>query len=105
MDSLNTVIRCGACPWPPMPSPINLKGDWLYEWGGAQRWLSSSAEVEDVRLAAASAGGHATLYRNSDQRQAVFHPLSPGLMKIHQQLKAAFDPHGILNPGRMYSGL
>jgi hypothetical protein len=23
-------------------------------------------------------------------------------MKIHRRLKDAFDPHGILNPGRMY---
>jgi FAD/FMN-containing dehydrogenase len=23
-------------------------------------------------------------------------------MKIHRRLKAAFDPAGILNPGRMY---
>ena len=86
-------------------APMNLEGDWLYEWGGAQRWLSGSAKAEDVRLAAAGAGGHATLYRSSGHRQDVFHPLSPGLMKIHQQLKSAFDPHGILNHGRMYSGL
>jgi glycolate oxidase FAD binding subunit len=86
-------------------SPLNLAGDWLYEWGGALRWLSSEAATEEIRSAAASVGGHATLYRNGDQRQEVFHPLSSGLMKIHKQLKRAFDPRGILNPGRMYSGL
>jgi glycolate oxidase FAD binding subunit len=31
--------------------------------------------------------------------------LDPVLMNLHRRLKAAFDPAGILNPGRMYAGL
>jgi len=27
------------------------------------------------------------------------------LLTIHQRLKAAFDPAGILNPGRLYQGI
>jgi len=34
----------------------------------------------------------------------VFQPLEPGLEKLSRRLKAAFDPAGILNPGRMYPG-
>ena len=33
----------------------------------------------------------------------VFHPLSPALMTIHRNLKHAFDPAGIFNPGRLYN--
>jgi glycolate oxidase FAD binding subunit len=55
-----------------------------------------------VRAAAEAAGGHATLFRGGDKSQGVFHPLKPALMKVHQRLKAAFDPAGVLNAGRMY---
>ena len=30
-------------------------------------------------------------------------PLSPALLALHRRLKKAFDPRGILNPGRLYA--
>lgn len=81
--------------------PMLLDGKWLYEWGGALRWLISSAPASEIRKAAEAAGGHAMLYGGADFDE-VFHPLPAGLKKIHQELKLAFDPKGILNPGRMY---
>ena len=35
----------------------------------------------------------------------VFQPLDPPLAALTAKLKAAFDPAGILNPGRMYPGV
>jgi glycolate oxidase FAD binding subunit len=35
----------------------------------------------------------------------VFQPLDPSLMALTAGLKRAFDPVGILNPGRMYPGV
>jgi glycolate oxidase FAD binding subunit len=35
----------------------------------------------------------------------VFDPPPPPLMALTRRLKAAFDPAGILNPGRMYAGI
>jgi len=35
----------------------------------------------------------------------VFHPLPAPLMALQRNLKKAFDPAGILNPGRLYAGL
>jgi hypothetical protein len=35
----------------------------------------------------------------------VFQPLSPPVERLTRGLKAAFDPAGILNPGRMYANL
>jgi hypothetical protein len=34
-----------------------------------------------------------------------FSPLPPALLALHQRLKAALDPRGILNPGRLYRDL
>ena len=48
------------------------------------------------------AGGHATLFRGGDKSVGVFQPLAPALAKIHERLKAGFDPSNVFNPGRMY---
>jgi len=85
--------------------PLALPGQQLIEWGGALRWLKSSSDVKTIRDAAARAGGHATLFRGGDKTLGVFHPLPPALMKLHRNLKQAFDPSGILNPGRLYPDL
>ncbi|MFP3873110.1 MAG: glycolate oxidase subunit GlcE [Thiohalophilus sp.] len=82
--------------------PLPFKGKWLYEWGGAQRWLVADEPADKVRQMVAKAGGHATLYRGDRDNIEVFHPLPAPLMKLHRNLKQAFDPKGIFNPGRMY---
>lgn len=40
-----------------------------------------------------------------DAIPAVFQPLPPALLALHRRLKAAIDPRGILNPGRIYPEL
>jgi glycolate oxidase FAD binding subunit len=90
---------------PSVTPPLALSGKQLIEWGGALRWLSSKADARTVREAAAQAGGHATLFRASDKSAGVFTPLAPPLAKINRNLKQAFDPAGIFNPGRMYPHL
>jgi glycolate oxidase FAD binding subunit len=86
-------------------TPLDLPGQQLIEWGGALRWLKSAADAKMIRDAAARSGGHATLFRGGDRSKGVFHPLPPVLMKLHRNLKQAFDPAGILNPGRLYPEL
>jgi len=79
--------------------------DWFIGWGGAQRWLKTDMSAARVFEAAQSAGGHATLFRSHEKPDAVFAPMPTALMHLHQRLKTAFDPQGILNPGRMYAAL
>ncbi len=86
-------------------APIELPGEHLIEWGGALRWVRTRADAPAVRAAAAEAGGHATLFRAADKSAGAFAPLEPVAMRLHRNLKAAFDPAGILNPGRMYPEL
>jgi glycolate oxidase FAD binding subunit len=82
----------------------DLGGEQLVEWGGGLRWLAAGDRMDPqrVRLWAAANGGHATLFRAADKSAGVFQPLTATLQSLHQRLKAAFDPHGILNRGRLY---
>jgi glycolate oxidase FAD binding subunit len=82
-------------------------GDTLVEWGGAQRWLVCTTPLEpaSVREWASRHGGHATLFRAPDKQAGTFHPLPAPLQSLHERLKQVFDPHRILNPGRMYATL
>ena len=98
-----------ACLWrlavPATAPPLGLPGEQLVEWGGAQRWLCSGAPAAGVRETVAAVGGHATLLRGRDKSAGVFTPLSPPLARIHRELKRAFDPDRVFNPGRLYPDL
>jgi len=82
---------------------LGLVGDTMIEWGGALRWLRTQAAAPLLREAAARAGGHATLYRAVEKPDGAFTPLAPVSHRMHRGLKAAFDPAGIFNPGRLYA--
>ena len=84
----------------------------LYDWSGGLIWLEtppiSDAGAVEIRRTLAEFGGHATLIRADAAARAgidVFQPLEPGLMALTTNVKRAFDPVGILNPGRMYAGI
>lgn len=81
-----------------------------YDWSGGLVWIevpaSADAGSSDIRRAIAVHGGHATLIRAEPQVRAnidVFQPQTPTLERLTRGLKSAFDPQGILNPGRMYA--
>ncbi len=84
----------------------------LFDWGGGLVWLAiddaPDAGESAVRAAVAAAGGHATLVRADSPTRAareVFQPQPPGLAALTARIKRAFDPAGVLNPGRMYAGV
>jgi glycolate oxidase FAD binding subunit len=87
------------------PRPPRL----LFDWAGGLVWATlpplADTWVHDV---ARAAQGHARLVRSTAlvaPEVECFTPLDPVSRRLHTQLKAAFDPAGILNPGRMYAGL
>jgi glycolate oxidase FAD binding subunit len=90
---------------PSTAAPLNLEGKQLIEWHGALRWLKSTEKASAVRETARRLKGHATLFRAADKSAGCFAPLEPVTARLHRSLKAAFDPHGVLNPGRMYAGI
>jgi glycolate oxidase FAD binding subunit len=84
----------------------------LYDWGGGLVWIAGGEGPDGgaaaIRAALPARGGHATLIRAPEAIRNtvdVFQPLSEPVMALTQKLKAAFDPIGILNPGRMYAGV
>jgi glycolate oxidase FAD binding subunit len=95
----------------PATPPLPIDGSWLLDWGGAQRWLYSDEDVAAIRHRVDLAGGHVTVFRGGDRQNGIFQPLqifqplSGPLLKIHQRLKASFDPKNIFNRGRLYTNL
>jgi glycolate oxidase FAD binding subunit len=85
--------------------PLRLPGRQLIEWGGALRWLKSDGPPQAMRETASRARGHATLFRAERRAGEAFSPLGEVQMRVHRELKAVFDPAGILNPGRLYAAL
>lgn len=84
----------------------------LYDWAGGLVWLevapSADAGAADIRRVVASHGGHATLIRADAAVRAavdVFQPPAPVADRITRGIKEAFDPAGVLNPGRMYADM
>jgi glycolate oxidase FAD binding subunit len=99
-------FRAGVPLWrlsmPQAAAPLALPHAQLVDWGGAQRWVAGELDAATVRPAVEKAGGHASRFRNHADAPDVFHPLQAPILKIHRRLKEAFDPAGILNPGRLY---
>jgi glycolate oxidase FAD binding subunit len=82
-----------------------------FDWGGGLVWLAgpgTTAAHEAVQTAAHNAGGNWMLVQGPETLRAAVDVIPPEpepLARITRRVKAAFDPHGILNPGRLYAGL
>lgn len=83
-----------------------------YEWSGGLLWLelppSSDASVTELRRVLAEFEADSMLMRAPRPVRSsieVFHPLPLTKMNLVRALKKAFDPAGVLNPGRMYAGV
>jgi len=84
--------------------------DAFLDWSGGLVWLAlpvgPDAREKSVREVVGRAGGHAMLFRAPDplrETVPVFHPQEVAKAALTKRIKAAFDPAGVLNPGRMYA--
>jgi glycolate oxidase FAD binding subunit len=80
--------------------------DVYYDWQGGLIWMrmEGDPEAELVRRGIKALGGHAMLIRADAGTRAavpVFEPQPSALAALTKRLKEQFDPHDILNPGRM----
>jgi glycolate oxidase FAD binding subunit len=92
-----------------------LDAGWYLDWGGGLLWVAV-AGAEDggaavirgaIRGPDGRGTGHATLVRGPlamRRSVPVFEPQAPQLAALSARVKLGFDPHRILNPGRMVEG-
>jgi glycolate oxidase FAD binding subunit len=77
--------------------PHALPGDALYDWAGGLAWLVTEEPAEKVRAVVRDLGGHALCLRGAE----AFGRREGALGALQDRVKSAFDPLGVLNPGRM----
>ncbi len=81
--------------------------DAYYDWQGGLVWMRMEADPEAALLRGymkALGGGHAELLRATPAARAAtpaFEPQAPGVALLSARVKAALDPQGIFNPGKM----
>jgi glycolate oxidase FAD binding subunit len=87
------------------------EGEVIYDWGGGLIWAAlppkADAQAALVRRRVNAAGGHAMLFRASEDVRRnvdVFHPQPIGLAALGERVRRGFDPKAILNRGRMIRG-
>jgi glycolate oxidase FAD binding subunit len=84
-------------------------GRGFLDWGGGLVWAAGAPALHDRVVAAAKAGrGTWTVLRAPEGMRAsveVVPPEPPALAAITRRVKAAMDPKGVLNPGRIYAGM
>lgn len=99
-DSEQPLWRCIV----PSNTPSNgIEGTLCMEWNGGLRWIKSQADSAIIMHQCRAAGGYATLFKSKHKTQDCLSEPNSALKQLHINLKNAFDPNHILNPGRMYS--
>ena len=83
--------------------PLSISGESCLEWNGGLRWIKSDEDAQQIISQCHVANGHATLFKAITKPTDCLASIQPKLQKLHLNLKSAFDPQHILNPGRMYS--
>ncbi|GAA3551891.1 FAD-linked oxidase C-terminal domain-containing protein [Zobellella aerophila] len=81
------------------------RSPWLLDWGGSQRWLRGTFDKAELEALAEAAGGQVALFRGGDRHGEVLHTQPAPLRQLQRRIKAALDPDGIFNPGRLYGWL
>ena len=85
----------------PSTRPLHLNGQWLLDWGGAQRWLYSDEDMQTIRHQVELSGGHVAVFRGGKNETQLPAPL----FALHHRLKTSFDPGNIFNRSLLYATL
>ncbi|MEL0082893.1 MAG: glycolate oxidase subunit GlcE [Gammaproteobacteria bacterium] len=91
-------VSCAAAA--KLADSAELKGEWLLDWGGAQRWYRGEAAAAALADYADQIDAQLTCFRGGDRHSPMV-LLSPELVGVHRQLKQAFDPDGVFDDQRL----
>ena len=107
-------LSCAPASAPAIVAAMEQSFETAYyaDWAGGLLWFTgpSGAEFGTALRAAlmTHGGGHAQLLCDramSKKSVPVFQPLPPAQASLTRRVKAAFDPLGVLNFGRMHNGM
>ena len=112
-SSKNSIIRIVIPPSECVKLIYQLSNKYKYylDWGGALMWMEafelSEEMFESIRKKVVKLGGYVTMIKNSDYLPYVddVFTINRDRFNISQNIKKSFDPKGILNSGKMYTGI
>ena len=90
---------------------LSNKFKYYFDWGGALIWIETSdlseEMFESIKKKTVKLGGYITMIKNSDNLPYVedVFTINRDRFNISQNIKKSFDPKGILNSGKMYTGI
>ena len=82
---------------------VMAERDWLLDWRGARRWLAGKCDRETLDEQLVEEGAESWQVRGAAPGAEVFADPGGTYRNILLRLKAALDPAGVFNPGRLYS--
>jgi len=85
----------------PQGRPIDHPGRSLIDWGGALYWIKADTSLKELADLVRPYGGQVTGFRSINQDEDFSGP-EGSVLRLNRQLKNAFDPAGIFNPGRLF---
>lgn len=86
----------------PATAPGGRPAPFLIDWAGARRLARGIDSARDAQALASCGGGHAQRQWGGDSDAAAVASPPPPLLDLLRRTKAALDPHGVFNPGRLY---
>ena len=112
-NSKNSIIRIVVPPSECVKLVYQFSNKYKYylDWGGALMWMEafelSEEMFESIRKKVVKLGGYVTMIKNSDYLPYVddVFTINRDRFNISQNIKKSFDPKGILNPEKMYTGI